>query len=95
MGDEADWLNNDMGPMADDHDREMREEEYFNEVSAMKARYNDCKNAETGATIICPTCKKRIVKRTYNKIFCKNKCKDIFWNNTSNKRRKRAQDFNR
>jgi len=88
MGDREVYLNN-VWVNAAKNQRE------YDEVEAMKKRYQDCKRAETGATIICPTCKKRIIKRTYNKIFCKNDCKDKFWNNTSDKRRERAKDFNR
>jgi len=40
--------------------------------------------ANTGSIIICPVCKKKIRKRSYQHVFCSNRgqgnCKDAYWN---------------
>lgn len=85
------------GDEADDWCREQDEQDYLDHVEGMKARYRDNKRSEVGATIRCACCKKRIVKKSYQTQFCSNKgkgnCKDAYWNNTSDKRRFRAQCF--
>lgn len=58
------------------------------EARKMHAAYEHAKHTKTGCTMTCPGCGKRIVKTTYNKVFCSNgrtvkgrsSCKDYFWN---------------
>ena len=83
--------------MAHDDFIAQRQHEYYKAVDAMRARYADNARAETGATIECAYCARKIVKRNYQTQFCKNKgsgnCKDRYWNNADDKRRVRAQHF--
>jgi hypothetical protein len=80
------------------------EERKFNEgrLDEMRSRYAIAQRAEIGATIECPCCRKRIVKRTYHRVFCSNQkthgrknCKDRYWNMTDETRRSRASRFSR
>lgn len=68
------------GGAADDHAEEVAQE--------MFSAYHAAKKAKRGSTIRCPNCSKKIVKTTYNKVFCSNgrtvkgrsSCKDVYWN---------------
>lgn len=56
----------------------------------MVKQYNLNKTKKVNEVIICHSCGKSIVKTTYNKSFCSTKCKDNYWNNIDdNKRRKK------
>ena len=53
----------------------------------MTKAYIKAKDAKVGETIVCPSCKKVFVKKSYNQIFCSNaktkrfnNCKDKYWN---------------
>ena len=51
-------------------------------IAKLKKIYIESKTAKIGSEIICPTCKKKHIKTTYQKLFCGNKkCKDWYWNN--------------
>jgi hypothetical protein len=78
------------------------EERKHNEAAldVMRSRYDAARNAEVGATVECPCCRKRIVKRTYHRVFCSNQkthgrknCKDRYWNMTDDTRRARASRY--
>ena len=64
----------------------------------MKQRYEENKKAKVGTDINCAGCGKKMVKKSYQSQFCRNKgsgnCKDKYWNNTDDKRRSRAQFIN-
>lgn len=102
MGEEADALTEQgWDEIAADDEREFLISQYRNKIDRAVGLYNIARQAEVGATICCPWCTKRIVKRTYNRTFCsnqrthgRNNCKDRFWNNVSDKRRERAQEVN-
>lgn len=62
------------------------------------------RGAKVGALLLCPTCGRRFIKRSYQNVFCgtrgkggkKNKgvlCKDTYHNSISEKRRERAKCF--
>lgn len=85
-----------MSDWADDDERERRHNDYYESVDAMQAQYRSNKIARVGATIKCACgCGVSFVKANYQSQFAKNKgagnCKDRFWNNANDKRRKRAQ----
>lgn len=97
MGDEADALN-DWSDEGEAYCREKDLEDYYKEIDAMKGRYDAARRAETKATILCPVCKRRIIKTTYHKVFCsnakthgKNNCKDKYWNRVDDTRRFRTK----
>ena len=96
---EAAYLESQSDGGAEDDMRELDEQAYYKGVDNMQARYRDNKRSEVGTTIRCAGCKKRILKKSYQTQFCSNKgpnnCKDNYWNNTSDKRRYRAQYFAR
>jgi hypothetical protein len=73
-----------MVDQADDDLRDSDLAKQFEEVSKWMRRYDSNRNAETGAIIGCPTCDKKIIKRSYQTQFCSNKgpynCKDVYWN---------------
>lgn len=98
-GSEADWLNEDWGDLVEYEFREKDAEAYYQDIAEMQSRYRDNQNSPVGATVRCACCNKRIIKKSYQTQFCSNKgkgnCKDTFWNNTVDKRRMRAQQFNR
>lgn len=66
-------------------------------IEKAKERYKRNKDSPVGSTIECSWCGKRMIKLSYQHQFCKGKgkgnCKDSFWNNVSEKRRKRAKFF--
>jgi hypothetical protein len=51
-----------------------------------------CQEAKIGEEISCPSCGTRFVKKSYQSVFCKSKkgtkCKDNFWNNVDESKRK-------
>ena len=57
-------------------------------------RYNLAKKAKVGDSIQCPTCSKKIMKKSYQHKFCNSKHKDKFWNTVYDERRERAKLFN-
>ena len=69
-------------------------------IQQSKAQYQLNKEAAVGSTIVCPSCGKKFFKALYNKLFCSNQtsssqsnCKDLYWNSTEPKRRRRGNDF--
>lgn len=76
---------------------EEQQNRYFENIYQMEIRYKDNANSNIGTTIRCACCGKKIIKKNYNTQFCKNKgannCKDNYWNNVSDKRRRRAQSI--
>jgi hypothetical protein len=100
MGDESEALRDlHMSSEADDHFREVREQDYIDDLNKMLGRYRDNKASQVGTTIRCACCGNRILKKSYQTQFCRNKgqgnCKDRYWNNTDDKRRRRAQTIAR
>ena len=98
MGDESQALQDiHIGFQAEDDYSDHQQEQYFKRLIEMEIRYNDNANSSLGTTIRCACCGKRILKRNYQTQFCTNKgagnCKDEYWNNVSEKRRKRAQSI--
>jgi len=98
MGDESQALQDQHATHeADDHWREQQQQEYVDGLNEMLRRYADNKRSDVGTTIRCACCNKRIVKKSYQTQFCRNKgqgnCKDGYWNNVSDKRRRRAQTY--
>ena len=91
MGEESDYLND--LDISDDI-----QEEYYKDINKKIKRYNDNKQSQIKTTIRCANCGKRIIKKSYQTQFCSNKgkrnCKDTYWNNTDDKRRQRAIQFN-
>jgi hypothetical protein len=83
---------------AEDDFREYQQELYFKRVTKMRDRYKDNATSQIGTTIRCACCGKRILKSNYQTQFCRNKgsgnCKDQYWNNVSETRRRRAQAIN-
>lgn len=69
-------------------------------VQAYRTQYDINKNAKVGEKITCPVCKKKIIKSTYQQVFCigtgkrKHKCKDVYWNTVDDNRRMRASLYN-
>lgn len=66
-----------------DHAIKQLEEAY----DQLTTQMHEAKHAEVGATIQCAQCGKRIVKKTYHKVFCSNakthgnnNCKDRYHN---------------
>ena len=51
-----------------------------------------CNDAKVGDDIVCPSCGETHVKKSYQSVFCKTKggtkCKDNYWNNVDEKKRK-------
>jgi len=50
----------------------------------MREQYKNNKGSKIGDTCICPSCKTRFIKKSYQQVFCKSrtgtKCKDKYWN---------------
>lgn len=44
-------------------------------------RYNINKAASIGEEIVCPSCGKHFIKKSYQQAFCQKECKDRYWNN--------------
>jgi hypothetical protein len=95
-------LDEDLGAdeWAAEEERKERREANESMLGDMRSRYAVARRAEMGATIECPCCKKRIVKRTYHRVFCSNQkthgrknCKDRYWNMVDDKRRDRARAY--
>ena len=74
---------------ADYSDEFARDREY-----SMMVRYEDAGKSETGTTIKCAACGKKIIKSTYHRKFCDDKCKNYYWNRVDGKRKLRARAFN-
>lgn len=55
------------------------------------AKYDACKSAKIGSSIVCPSCNTTHIKTAYNTVFCKSKggtkCKDNYWNNVDESKR--------
>ena len=51
-----------------------------------------CNEAKIGDEIVCPSCGTKHKKKSYQSVFCKTKrktkCKDYFWNNVDENKRK-------
>lgn len=95
---EADYLHDiGLGQEAEDNAREERQNQYYDKIYKMQARYDDNKRSATGTTIRCAYCGSRILKNNYQTQFCSNKGKgnhkDLYWNNVNDKRRFRAQRY--
>lgn len=67
--------------------------------------YENNKSAKVGSELVCPTCGKHFIKKSYQHAFCRkrgkgkalgkgNLCKDTYHNSVSDKRRARAMGFN-
>lgn len=46
----------------------------------MKQVYDVNTKKKVGETIKCPSCPKRVKKKSYQQKFCCTKCKDFYWN---------------
>ncbi len=67
-----------------------------NNIQRLKRAYTLAKEGKVGDEIICPSCKTKFKKGTYQQVFCKSKdktiCKDFYWNNvTPNKRNNKTR----
>ena len=62
-------------------------------VGGMIATYDASKSAKVGMTITCPTCERRVQKRSYQQAFCCTRCKDRYWNTVDETRRARACQY--
>jgi len=97
MGEEADYLESQSDGGAADAMREYDQQEYYKGLSKKEARYHDNKRSGVGTTIRCANCGKRILKKSHQTQFCRNKgkgnCKDTYWNNVSDTRRERSHRF--
>jgi ssDNA-binding Zn-finger/Zn-ribbon topoisomerase 1 len=98
MGDEADALNDWFsGSEIDDPTsiHYMPPSHVSKETSCLRKAYNFARQAKTGTTIHCPTCGKRMKKKSYQHVFCSNKgrnnCKDRYWNTVDEVRAERAR----
>ncbi len=62
----------------------------------MVARYDRAFAAKTGDRVVCPSCTKVFVKKTYQQRFCRNKgrgnCKDRYHNMATETRWSRTKD---
>jgi len=51
-----------------------------------------CNKAKVGEEIVCPSCGTTHTKKSYQSVFCKTKggtkCKDYYWNNVDESKRK-------
>jgi len=67
-----------------------------NKTILIEAR-NKCQEAKIGDNIICPSCETTHLKKSYQSVFCKSKgktkCKDNFWNNVDENKRKNVSRF--
>jgi hypothetical protein len=56
-------------------------------MGKLKEAYKKSKEAKVGELCICPSCKSKFIKTSYQQAFCKNKpgsiCKDFYWNNVT------------
>ena len=61
--------------------------------------YSKSKRAKVGDEAICPSCKRRFKKKSYQQAFCSNNgsgnCKDRYWNRASDERASRAINYSR
>ena len=98
----TDWLV----AFDNDEDEDEREERKADErtatIKSYKTQYEANKLAKVGTEIICPVCRKKFIKKSYQQVFCvrtdrkqKHRCKDIYWNSVDDNRRLRAEIFNR
>lgn len=92
----TDWLS------AFDVDDDSKAEERESTIKAYRTQYEANKNAKVGTEIICPVCRKKFIKNSYQQAFCvrkdkkqKHRCKDVYWNSVDDNRRFRAEIFNR
>jgi len=63
------------------------------DIEEMCRLYKAAREAKTGSTVLCPTCKKAHRKTTYHKVFDSTRCKDRYWNLTDEGRRERARNY--
>ena len=60
-------------------------------------RYKIAEETKVGLSFVCPACGKKIVKRSYQHRFCRNKgngnCKDRYWNSVDPIRSERCKFF--
>lgn len=94
MGDEAEALYDQEEFF---EERIQREDMYFQRIAEMESRYNHNAKKALQSIIHCACCGREIIKKNYQSQFCRNKgannCKDRYWNNVSEGRRKRAQSI--
>lgn len=73
-------------------------EQLKSKINLYLSRYKFNKTRKVGQQIICPTCGKEHLKKSYQTQFCSNKgkknCKDRYHNLVNNKRRERAHFVN-
>jgi hypothetical protein len=64
-------------------------------VEKLKKAYEKAKNARVGERCICPSCETPFTKGSYQQVFCKtkagSKCKDFYWNNVIETKRKNVE----
>ena len=60
-------------------------------IEEMKAIYQENQKASNSVECICPSCKTKFTKKSYQQIFCKTKawtkCKDKYWNTVTPEKR--------
>lgn len=93
----GEWCEDDFSSMDEDEKEEYLEELKADTRESLRRRYKLAKSAKVGDTIMCPSCCKKFVKRTYQHTFCSSKkkngrqvCKDFYWNRVDENRSFRA-----
>lgn len=52
----------------------------YSNVTSKKLEYGFNTNAKIGNKMSCPSCKRELIKKSYQHKFCSTKCKDDYWN---------------
>lgn len=82
------WEGTEAQSMEDNSDHGAKEHFAENKAQEMVDLYTCARSTKIGSLMFCPGCGKKIVKTTYNKVFCSNgrttkgrsSCKDYYWN---------------
>lgn len=97
---EADALNEWSDEGCDEFEEEYEEEERTNrKAEVLRERRQRAMDAKIGAEIACAYCNKKMIKKSYNQVFCSNgrtckgrsSCKDKYWNTVDRNRRARKE----
>jgi hypothetical protein len=92
MGDEAEALS-DQYDDTSDIIKEWRDQD----IPILLKRYNKARKAPVRAEIHCPVCNRKMIKKSYQHVFDRNKgkgnCKDQFWNYTDDSRYYRCRQY--
>ena len=81
----------------DDYDSDIIKEWRDQDIPILLRPYEKVTKATVRAEIHCPVCNRKMIKKSYQHVFCRNKgkgnCKDQFWNYTDDTRYRRCRKY--